>query len=233
MNFGSLRQRWATLTRNQQIGVTIVGLLVLYGLLVGVLNGSGRLSPAWLAAAATIIFVSFPVHEFAHAATAVALGDQTPRRQGRYTLNPLAHIDWLGALLVVVVGFGWARPVQWNPNNITIDRKVGSILVALAGPVSNLLLAIIAAIVIKNVEGRLLQEYIFDFIQINVYLFVFNLIPIPPLDGSHVLFALLPGNNFELQMQLSRYGFLILMLVIFLAPNLIVAPALAIIQILL
>lgn len=232
MNFGSLSGRWATLSRNQQIAVAVVGLLVLYGLFAGAMGG-GVFSLPRLAAIATIIFISFPVHEFAHAAAAVALGDETPRRMGRYTLNPLAHLDPLGAILIAFTGFGWAKPVQWNPRNITIDRKLGSIIVALAGPMSNLLLAIVAAIVLRVATGDVLVNYLLYFIQINVLLFVFNLIPIPPLDGSHILFALLPGNTFNLQMQLSRFGFMILMLVIFFAPGLIRIPAGAILQVLL
>lgn len=229
MNFGS---RWATLTRNQQIAMIVVGVLILYGLAVGAMGGSGLLSLPRLMAVATIIFVAFPVHEFAHAAAAVALGDETPRRQGRYTLNPLVHIDIMGAILIFLVGFGWAKPVQWNPRNITVDRKLGSIIVSLAGPLSNLLMAIAAAILRPYVDGPLLANFLIFFIQINVLLFVFNLIPIPPLDGSHVLFALLPGDTFNLQMQLSRYGFLILMAVIFLAPDVIRVPAGAILQML-
>jgi Zn-dependent protease len=233
MNFGSLGQRWATLTRNQQIAVAVVGLLVIYGIVAAASSGSGLFSLPRLAAVATIIFVAFPVHEFAHAAAAVALGDETPRRMGRYTLNPLVHIDILGAVLIFFVGFGWAKPVLWNPRNINIDRKVGSLIVAVAGPLSNLLLAIVAALLVRVVEDNAITSYLLFFIQINVLLFVFNLIPIPPLDGSHVLFALLPGDNFNLQMQLSRYGFLILMLVIFLAPGIIRVPAAAILQMLL
>ena len=235
MNFGSLGQRWQTLTRNQQIFIGVIGLLVLYSLFAGVLSGSSLFSLPRLLAVATIIFVALPFHEFAHAAAAVALGDDTPRWQGRYTLNPLPHIDPMGAILIALTGFGWARPVQWNPRNITIDRKLGSIIVSLAGPLSNLLLAIVAAILVRLVPGgnAFITTFLLFFIQINVLLFVFNLIPVPPLDGSHVLFALLPGDNFNLQMQLSRYGFLILMLVIFLAPDVIRVPAGAILQMLL
>jgi Zn-dependent protease len=215
--------RWQTLTRNQQIMVAVVGALLLYGLLV---SGGGLLNPARLLAVATIIFVALPVHEFAHAAAAVALGDQTPRRMGRYTLNPLPHIDPLGAILIAFTGFGWAKPVLWNPRNISMDPKLGSIIVSLAGPLSNLLLAAVGAALLRNgIGGDFGQTFLAFFIQINVLLFVFNLIPIPPLDGSHVLFALLPGDNSRLQMQLSQYGFLILMAVIFLAPSVIRVPA--------
>lgn len=237
MNFGSLGQRWATLTRNQQIGIAVVGALLLYALAVGAANGNGLMSPSRLLAVVTIIFIALPFHEFAHAAAAVYLGDNTPRLQGRYTLNPLAHIDPMGAILIALTGFGWAKPVRWDPRNITIDRKLGSIIVSLAGPLSNLLLAIVGAILVRVVgvsdENGFILNFLLYFIQINVLLFVFNLIPIPPLDGSHVLFALLPGDNFRLQMQLSRYGFLILMAVIFLAPGVIRVPASAILQILL
>jgi Zn-dependent protease len=233
MNLSSLRYRWATLTRNQQIGVGVIGALLLYGLVAGALSGSSLLSLPRLAAVATIIFVAFPVHEFAHAAAAVALGDETPRRMGRYTLNPIAHIDPLGAILIAFTGFGWAKPVQWNPNNISVDRKMGSLIVSLAGPLSNLLLAFVASLLLPFAQGQALLNFLLFFMQINVLLFVFNLIPIPPLDGSHVLFALLPGDNFALQVQLSRYGFFILMLVIFLAPNVIRVPAAAILQMLL
>lgn len=228
----SFMGRWNTLTRNQQIAILVIGALVLYGLLV---SGGGFLNPARLLAVAAIIFVALPVHEFAHAAAAVALGDETPRRQGRLTLNPLPHIDPLGAVLIAFTGFGWARPVQWNPHNISVDVRLGSIIVALAGPLSNLLMAAAAAFLLRSVgpSGGFVPNFVAFFVQINVLLFVFNMIPIPPLDGSHVLFALLPGDNFQLQRQLSQYGFLILLLVIFLVPGLILIPARAVIGLLL
>jgi Zn-dependent protease len=181
----------------------------------------------WLLAVAAIVFVAFPVHEFAHAAMAVRLGDPTPARMGRYTLNPLVHIDPLGAILILLVGFGWAKPVQWNPRNIDMDPRLGSILVAAAGPISNLVLAIIGIIVLRfgPSDILLLNSFMQTFININVLLFVFNLIPIPPLDGSHILFALLPGDTYRLRMMLSQYGFLLLFLVIFLMPGIIRTPA--------
>jgi Zn-dependent protease len=219
----SIFDRWNSLTTNQKIFVGAIIVLLLYWV---VTSGGNLINPARLLAVATIVFVALPFHEFAHAATAVALGDETPRRQGRYTLNPLVHIDWLGALLILFVGFGWARPVQWNPRNIDIDPRLGSILVSAAGPLSNLALAIVGVLLLGSgvATGVMVEQFFAFFIQINVLLFVFNLIPIPPLDGSHVLFALLPGDNRQLQMQLSRFGFIILMGVIFLAPGVIRIP---------
>ena len=115
----------------------------------------------------------------------------------------------MGSILILIAGFGWAKPVQWNPRNITIDPKLGAILVAMAGPLSNLVLAVIGVILLRLGFGAVsqLRTFLQFFIIINVYLFIFNLIPIPPLDGSHVLFALLPGDTFNLRVQLSQYGF--------------------------
>ncbi len=206
---------WNSLSRTQQIIVAVVGVLVLYALLSGV-SSIGRLSsPDWIVAVAAIVFIAFPVHELAHAAAAVALGDPTPRLQGRYTFNPLAHIDPIGAVLILFTGFGWAKPVQWNPRNTKVDVRLAVILVSLAGPLSNLVLAALSLFFLDKVSIDFVTSFLALFAQINVLLFVFNLIPVPPLDGSHVLFALLPGNTHELQMNLQRYGFLLLMLVIF------------------
>ncbi len=224
----ALSNWWGSLTQYQKIIVAVVGLLLLYWIFFT--GGGGLLSPARLLAVATIIFIAFPVHEFAHAATAVALGDNTPRWQGRYTLNPLAHLDPMGAILVLLAGFGWARPVQWNPSNINIDRRVGAILVAIAGPLSNLLLAVIGVLLLRFDPPSFLYTFLSFFITINVALFVFNLIPVPPLDGSHVLFALLPGDTYQLRAQLSQYGFLILFAVIFLARGIIQTPVQLIIR---
>ena len=213
---GSGGRGWNALSRTQQIVIGIVGLVVVYALLSG--GGSfGQLSnPSWLIAVAVIILVALPVHEMAHAAMAVQLGDETPRMQGRYTFNPIAHIDPFGALLILFVGFGWAKPVQWNPNNIDVDIRLGTILVAAAGPVSNLVLAAAGAFLVPFADFAMLERFLNFFVWINTLLFVFNLIPIPPLDGSHILFALLPGDNFELRMFLGRYGFIILLATIYL-----------------
>lgn len=221
---------WNALSRTQKTIIGVVGVLVLYALLSGTVS-LGRLSnPSWIIASAIIILVAFPVHEMAHAAMAVQLGDDTPRMQGRYTFNPLAHIDPFGALLILFFGFGWAKPVQWNPNNINVDVRVGTVLVAAAGPVSNLLLAAVAVSLTQFAEISMLREFLGFFIFINVALFVFNMIPIPPLDGSHILFSLLPGDNFELQMFLGRFGFIILLATIYLARGIIMVPVSLIIQ---
>ncbi len=214
---------WSSLDQYQKIIVAVIGLLLIWWVVSG---ANGLLNPAHLLAVATIVFIAFPIHEFAHAATAIALGDETPRLQGRYTLNPLVHIDPMGAILILFAGFGWAKPVQWNPNRITIDRRLGTILVAIAGPLSNLLLAILGFLLLRLYpsSGEFLFSFLRSFIMINVSLFVFNLIPVPPLDGSHVLFALLPGDTYQLRAQLSQYGFLILFAVLFLARDIIVVP---------
>ncbi|MCY4409404.1 MAG: site-2 protease family protein [Caldilineaceae bacterium] len=213
---GSGGRGWNALSRTQQIVIGIVGLVVVYALLSG--GGSlGRMGdPLWLVAVAVIILVALPVHEMAHAAMAVQLGDETPRLQGRYTFNPIAHIDPFGALLILFTGFGWAKPVQWNPNNIDVDIRLGTILVAAAGPVSNLVLAAVGAFLVPFADFAMLERFLTFFVWINTLLFVFNLIPIPPLDGSHILFALLPGDNFELRMFLGRFGFIILIGTIYL-----------------
>jgi Zn-dependent protease len=220
---------WNSLSRTQQIVIGVVGLLLIYWLLT---TGSSILNPARLMAAAAIVLIALPVHEFAHAAMAVQLGDDTPKRQGRYTLNPLVHIDPIGGLLIFLVGFGWAKPVQWNPRNIDIDPRLGSILVSLAGPLSNLVLAFIALWLASTgwIPGTFGSSFLGFFAYINVLLFVFNMLPIPPLDGSHVLFALLPRETLQLQLQLRQYGFLILMAVIFFIPGLIEVPTNAIMR---
>jgi Zn-dependent protease len=231
--FDSLRYRWKTLSQGQQIFIGVLGVLLVMGLFVTLGSGGRLTNPAWLLAVAGIILVALPVHEFAHAFVAVQLGDPTPRVQGRYTLNPLRHIDPIGALLIVLVGFGWAKPVQWNPRNIDIDPRLGSILVAVAGPLSNLALAVISLLLWRLLgENEMLASLLFTFATINVLLFVFNLLPIPPLDGSHVLFALLPGDFRQVQIFLMQYGMLLLFAVILIAPRLIWGPTNAILMLL-
>ena len=214
---------WRSLSRTQMIVLVGIVALLAYWLLS---RGSGFLNPAWLMAATAIVFIALPLHEYAHAAMAVALGDNTPKLQGRLTLNPLVHIDPMGAILIYVAGFGWAKPVMWNPRNIDVSPRVGAVLVAIAGPLTNLALAIVSVLLISTglVDRGIGLQFLYSFVQINVLLFVFNMIPVPPLDGSHVLFAFFPGDSYRLQAQLSQYGMLIIFAVIFFMPALIQVP---------
>jgi Zn-dependent protease len=215
--------RWRTLSRMQQLVILGVGVLVLYAIL---LSGGGIFSWQSLLAKVLILLFALPVHELAHAVAATALGDNTPRNQGRLTLNPLRHLDPMGAILLLIAGFGWAKPVQWNPRNVQINRRAASIIVASAGPLSNLLLAALSFVIVGAIGATSgsLAITLLAFAQINVLLAVFNLIPLPPLDGSHVLFAFLPGDNYRLFAQMSQFGFLIIFLIVFLVPGLITGP---------
>lgn len=172
----------------------------------------------WLPA----IVIGFSFHEYAHALVADRLGDHTPYYQGRLTINPLAHIDWLGFLLLALVHFGWAKPVQVNPLNFRrVTIRTGMMLVSLAGPAMNIVLAIAGLLGLKYLPfiltadnlvmaARLLEPLVW----INVILAAFNLIPIPPLDGSKILAGLLPGQQAEFFYRLEPYGTVILMLLI-------------------
>ena len=164
----------------------------------------------------TVIFLTLPVHEFAHGLAATKLGDPTPRYQGRMTVNPFAHIDWIGAACILLFGFGWAKPVQVNSNNFR-NPKRDMAVTALAGPLSNLIVAF-AALLINNILSLIALKtlvsafyyigFFFYYIAlINVSLAVFNLIPIPPLDGSRLLSALLPYRYYYALMRYERYIF--------------------------
>jgi Zn-dependent protease len=172
--------------------------------------------------------VAITVHEFMHAWTAWRLGDDTARMLGRITLNPAAHFDPLGFLMFVLIAFGfwafaWGKPVPVNPNRLNGDlrqRKIGMGLIAFAGPLSNVALASCAAVPLRLAarSDRDLGEltlYLEVFVWVNIGLAAFNMIPIPPLDGSKILTAILPNFWTPVLAPLERYGFMILLAIIF------------------
>lgn len=160
------------------------------------------------------LLIALTVHEYAHARAAVALGDPTPRIMGRLTLNPVVHLDPIGLLMLWLFRFGWAKPVQINPSYFK-DYRQGMVLVALAGPASNMALALITAFAIGILAK--LQLLSGDWVKVlwmlysyNIILAVFNLLPIPPLDGSKVFANLLPGRQGAIFEQMEQYGSFIL-----------------------
>jgi Zn-dependent protease len=172
-----------------------------------------------LAVYALIIFVILPVHEYAHAWAASKLGDRTALQRGRLSFDPMRHLDPMGALCLVLFGFGWAKPVPVNPWYFK-NRKTGMALTALAGPVSNLLMAFLGAL-LYNVLAMVLPVgnywlavyyFFYYYISINISLTVFNLLPIPPLDGSKVAAVLLPDRLYVRLMRYERYGMILLLL---------------------
>lgn len=177
-----------------------------------------------------ILIFSIVLHEVSHGWVANSLGDPTAKNAGRLTLNPLPHIDPIGSivlpLFLVVMSsitgggiiFGWAKPVPVNPANLR-DQKWGGAMVSLAGPASNLAVAVIFGLLLRFLGGDVLSPsltLLFGYIAyINILLAVFNLLPIPPLDGSHILFSLLPRSLESIKIFLSKYGFLLLLFLIF------------------
>ena len=165
------------------------------------------------------IVIAMVIHEFSHARVAYALGDYTPKMQGRLTLNPAAHVDPIGLLMLFLVHFGWAKPVQINPMNFSNPRR-DDILVSLAGPASNLITAFVFTILLVFMvkldlplsEGLLV---VFQMIIIyNINFAIFNMLPIPPLDGSHILRNLLPYELARGYEQLERYSFIFLIIIL-------------------
>lgn len=186
----------------------------------------GNLDVATLIARAIVLLVAFTIHELAHAVTADRMGDPTPRNMGRITLNPLKHLDPIGTVALLLVGFGWAKPVMVNPNNLKGNPRTTMAIVAVAGPASNIVMALLGCIPFwlglvdftlnsgANFPAFLLSQ----FVWLNVVLAIFNLIPIPPLDGFKILMGILPPDIAYQMRPLEQYGPILLMAVVFILP---------------
>lgn len=177
-------------------------------------------SPQMFLIIALAIVYALTIHEFSHAAAATMLGDNTAKHSGRVTLNPLAHLDPWGTLLLLFAGFGWGRPVPVNPYNMRW-RSHGEAAVALAGPISNLLSVILFVIIIRIIGASLSPDnlliiFLYHLLLVNLILGVFNLIPIPPLDGSKVLFSFLPASwdNFKTKLTINGLWILIALIIL-------------------
>ncbi len=169
-----------------------------------------------------VLVMSIVIHELSHGYVAELLGDPTPRMQGRLTLNPIKHMELFGSVIVPILTamsgfpFGWAKPVEWNPYNIK-NRRTGELFISLAGPVSNLLIAIVFGMIIRFGFGSLSESFIAIsayIVFINIALAIFNLVPIPPLDGSKVLFFFLPPRLAHIRENVERYAIFLMLIFI-------------------
>lgn len=168
------------------------------------------------------VLLCLTVHETCHGLAAYALGDPTARRAHRLSLNPMRHIDWFGLLMMFAAGFGWAKPVPVNPNYFK-KPKQGMALTALAGPVSNFLLALLTLLAARifcdvaaySETNQRILDFLLMVAVLSIGLGLFNLVPIPPLDGSKVLFAVLPDRAYDWLMRNERYGMLLLFALVF------------------
>lgn len=166
------------------------------------------------------LLIAFTIHEWAHALVALAFGDDTAKNQGRLSLNPLVHIDLFGLLMILIAGFGWAKPTPVNRFKLK-KRHLGSILVSLAGPISNLVLAVIGVgfyALFLNFDffayGSVVETFLMIFVQLNIVLFVFNLIPLPPLDGYQILVEFLSMSARAKLEPVERYAMLIFLVIV-------------------
>jgi Zn-dependent protease len=175
------------------------------------------------------LVIAFTLHEYAHAWTATQFGDYTAMDAGRLTLNPLSHLDPVGTLMLILVGFGWAKPVPINPAIIRRNNPAGVMWVSLAGPLSNLLMALAAAMPLRfslvditQPSGAIFPSlgfFLLTFVLINITLFIFNLLPLAPLDGEKVLSFFLPRSWQPALDGIRRYSPMILLLLIFVGPR--------------
>lgn len=173
--------------------------------------------PADLLARLPALLIALSFHEYAHARMAYAWGDSTAKDEGRLTLNPLAHLDPLGLLMLLIVRFGWARPVPISPFRFK-DRRKGLFWVSLAGPGMNLLIGLIATFfwILGRGWGSLVESIFYYLVVYNVFFAIFNIIPLPPLDGSKILSSLLPARSRHFYQTIEPYGpFLLILLLVF------------------
>jgi Zn-dependent protease len=183
-----------------------------------------------------ILVVALSLHEFGHAYAADRQGDRTARLAGRLTLNPLKHLDPIGSLFIVLAGFGWGKPVPFNPHALS-NKRFGAAYVALAGPAMNVLLALLGAATIRALgtpgqfgEPSSTMDFLHTFVYLNLLLMIFNMIPIPPLDGSRVLSAALPPSKQHIVFFLDKWGFVILLILVFTVLRYFLSPATAWLQ---
>lgn len=173
-------------------------------------------NPGYFFGMAVLFIYSLIAHELSHAVVAYAFGDRTAERAGRITLNPFAHLDPLGSLMLLIAGFGWANPVPINPENFRF-RRLGMFCVSLSGCAANILIAavLLLGLVTLKPDNDMLLAMIMRTVQVNIILGSFNLIPMPPLDGSRILMSMLPARGQELLARIEPYGFFILIGLLF------------------
>lgn len=190
--------------------------------------GNGWIGIVDLLMTAFCVFLSLSIREFAHGLAAYKLGDNTAKYMGRLNLSPLSHVDPIGAICLFLFGFGWAKPVPVNPNNFKPGkRKSGMVITSLAGPLSNFLVAFVALLLLRIIEKfftgtssalvmitTIVVIMLTTLISMNIGLALFNLMPVPPLDGSKILNAVLPARIYFKIMQYEQYGFIILILLL-------------------